>query len=377
MSETVFIFGAGASAAGGAPVMGNFLDVARNMWLRGEVHGAVREQFELVFQAIAALDNVYAKAEIDTDNLEAVFAAFEMAKLFGRLADLDETILAKLPDAMRTVIVETLEHSIILHVSSRTGNMPNIDSPAGYSELVDRLKPALERHKNRITFITFNYDLALDYALAARGVGVDYGLGALIAPERVLLLKLHGSVNWTDCRNCQCIVPYEVGEYLDATRNERVGAAQIQLRVSRALGTFRHCNGPEGSWSNVPVIVPPTWNKGEHHARIATIWRRAAQELAAARNIIVVGYSLPESDHFFRYLYALGTVSSTRIERFWVIDPDTSGGVAKRFESLLGSTARARFKVVQQTFTAAVGNVIYGAERNPPDIRGFLNELCH
>ena len=47
-----------------------------------------------------------------------------------------------------------------------------------------------------------------------------------------------------------------------------------------------------------------------------------SRHLSVARNIIVVGYSLSASDQFFRYLYALGTVGATRIEKFLLVDPD-------------------------------------------------------
>jgi hypothetical protein len=38
------------------------------------------------------------------------------------------------------------------------------------------------------------------------------------------------------------------------------------------------------------------------------VWRTAAQHLSEAEHIFIIGYSLPETDQFFRYLYGLGTV---------------------------------------------------------------------
>ena len=55
------------------------------------------------------------------------------------------------------------------------------------------------------------------------------------------------------------------------------------------------------------MIVPPTWNKTEYHSNLSHVWHEAAVELGSARNIYVFGYSLPETDSFFRYLFALGT----------------------------------------------------------------------
>ena len=83
--------------------------------------------------------------------------------------------------------------------------------------------------------------------------------------------------------------------------------------------TLTHCDVPR---SRDPVIVPPTWNKTQYHHEIAAVWQNTARHLSEAENIFVVGYSLPERDQFFRYLFALGTVGDALVRRFWVFDPD-------------------------------------------------------
>ena len=95
-------------------------------------------------------------------------------------------------------------------------------------------------------------------------------------------------------------------------------------------------------------LVPPTWNKTQYHEYFAKIWSRAADELSDAQDITVIGYSLPESDAFFRDLVALGLEGATRLRRFTVVDPDTK--VAERFNRLLGPDARHRFTHVQAPF---------------------------
>jgi hypothetical protein len=104
-----------------------------------------------------------------------------------------------------------------------------------------------------------------------------------------------------------------------------------------------------------PVIVPPTWSKAEHHARIEQVWREAARELSEARNIYVIGYSLPATDQFFRYLYAVGSIGDGRLRRFWVFDPEKE--VHARFEALLGPGARGRFKPYEMTFEKAISEI--------------------
>ncbi|MCX6641568.1 MAG: hypothetical protein NTW14_13970 [bacterium] len=91
-----------------------------------------------------------------------------------------------------------------------------------------------------------------------------------------------------------------------------------------------------------PEIIPPTWNKGQNLNSPVKVWKQAAKELSEAKEIIVIGYSLPESDLFFRYLFALGTDSTTRIERFIVCNPDIK--VKEKFEKIIGRGIESRFE---------------------------------
>jgi hypothetical protein len=100
----------------------------------------------------------------------------------------------------------------------------------------------------------------------------------------------------------------------------------------------------------VPLLVPPSWNKLDYGRHLAPIWKRAAEELSNAENIFVIGYSLPETDAFFRHLYALGSLGDRLIKRFWVFDLDRSGSVESRFRAVLGKAALSRFKYSSNGF---------------------------
>src|SRR5882672_30995 len=87
MGNSVFILGAGASVHAGAPVMRDFLDQA-GLIGRSEPGTEDRRAFEIVTRARSELQLVHSKAQFDLRNLESVFAAFEMAEVFGRLGSL-------------------------------------------------------------------------------------------------------------------------------------------------------------------------------------------------------------------------------------------------------------------------------------------------
>ena len=82
------------------------------------------------------------------------------------------------------------------------------------------------------------------------------------------------------------------------------------------------------------MLVPPTLSKGRYHNILGSVWAVAAAELRTAEEIFVCGYSLPETDLFFRNLYAVGTIGEASLRRVWVFNPDP--GVKPRFSVLLG-----------------------------------------
>src|SRR6267143_3383453 len=108
MSRTVFILGAGASKQAGGPLMAEFLDVAENLrrFRKSEISA---EHFALVFRGRASLQSVHSKSTLDLDNIESVFAAFEMAALFNRLGRSSGIDIPSLAPAIRRMIVSTLE----------------------------------------------------------------------------------------------------------------------------------------------------------------------------------------------------------------------------------------------------------------------------
>jgi hypothetical protein len=360
MSDIVFVLGAGASRRAGAPLMNDFIDTAESM-LRADKCGDGKASFELVFKAIAALQPVYAKAVIDTNNLEAVFAAFEMAKLFGQLGTLSAPELEALPGAIRSVIVRTLEHTIDFPVDA-----DRILAPPPYDQFCQLLDSV---QRTTASILTFNYDLAIDYGLFRQGIVFDYGLDPTKVVGRLDVLKLHGSLNWMKCYHCGVIAPWTLSEFFNKysySYHLHSGSRAVSLDVGQKLPNFAHCADAPPSQTAEPFLVPPTWSKTGHYEALGPVWQRAAAHLAQARDIVVIGYSLPETDEFFRYLYALGTVSSQRLRRFWVIDPDPSGKVRQRFEALLGPLAFNRFLYSAQKFEEAIGSIVVTYTKEMP-----------
>lgn len=334
--------------------MRNFLDKAKELHRLGKFPDAT-ESFDKVFKGITELRNVHSKCDLDLVNVESVFAAFEMAKTINKFGDYSPEEIDELIAAMKRVIVHTIEEMIEFPVVRRKIQTP---LPYGkFADLVVSLKSDDGSHVGRsVSIITFNYDMALDFAFHDKRIPITYGLDEEEDPSPVPILKLHGSLNWAFCKECKKVVSRKLSEHL----SECVGSLHlveipsIKLQIgSEIFKNFTHCG--IGRSDREPIIVPPTWNKTEHHRNLSRVWSRAAQELADAENIFVIGYSLPESDSFFRNLYALGTVGPTMIDRFWVFNPSSSQDVFDRFQALLGPGTKQRFKPFQETFESAIG----------------------
>jgi len=346
-------------------MMGNFLEVADRLRYSGDVGTLYTEAFETVFKARAELQSVHSKAHLDLYNIESVFGAFEMAKRFRKpFGDLKYEEVAQLGNAMRLVIVRTLE------LTSRFGwdNPLNPDGsrrivpPPPYGDFVKLVRRV--REKTPVTIITFNYDVGLDAALAIEGLTVDYCLKKELVPgQDVPLIKLHGSINWGRCKRCNDeVVAWDLLDFFrhnplmvpnsDPYRSPG-GSTELYVQIGSAVPGFRHECGNLLELKT-PAIVPPTWEKTEYNVGFENMWAHAANQLAEAENIIVVGYSLPQTDQFFPILYALGTVSKSILKRFCVFDPDKDGTVEARFREMLGEAARQKFIRERVPFTNAV-----------------------
>jgi hypothetical protein len=332
--------------------MADFLDKAEEVWRAGQAD-KFASSFELVFKGISALRVVHSRATLDIDNIESVFAAFEMANLFGGLTNLDPTEVRELPAAIRGAIVRTLEMKIDFRVAGTSWDDARVIPPACYDNFTMLVADMNARDPNSASVLTFNYDVGVDYGFHWIRQGVDYCLSQTTDSALIPLMKLHGSVNWARCPECHAVVPWGLSAFFS---NHNWGPTLepgqvVRLNIGSLLPQFLHCGKlvmPE------PVIVPPTWNKTQHHTEIEGVWQAAARHLAEAENIFVIGYSLPATDEFFRYLYALGTVGGARLKRLWVFDPDATGGVKARFEALLGPTSKSRFQMKDAFFSQAI-----------------------
>ena len=241
------------------------------------------------------------------------------------------------------MIAYTLERTTKLH--HETSGSPS--APESYSRFADMIESLISQ-KRDCSIITFNYDLGLDYSLYHHYILPNYGLDDIDVTNKkcVTCLKLHGSLDWGRCTKCGKINPCREFQHTETKAGLDYSTIPVISKLKKQK--CKYCGEP---LEEDPFIVPPTWNKTAYHERIEVVWKRAALELNDAENIFVLGYSLPSTDLFFNYLFALGVDMRTILKGFYVYntDPEVEG----RFENLLGSGIEQRFHFYEASFEEA------------------------
>jgi len=340
MAKHVFILGAGTSVHTGAPLMNNFIDKAEDNFSPQD-DSKDYEIAKKIFKLINELNEVYAKAYLDLNNIETVFGALEMARVFKKLKNYSLEQIDDLYKSMVFFIARTIE---------KTVEFPMIENYIAPTRTYDRFCEVLNKLNYECSVITFNYDIALDYSLHARGHNFSYMLEEDIQKKCIKLLKLHGSINWTKCLECNKILAYDFKSYFE--RYNYRGAQKYAMvpflnRFNDLTISHKH------QVDNLPMIVPPSWNKTDYQNNLSNVWHAAANELYEAKYIYILGYSLPEADSFFKYLYALGVLGETRLRGITIFNPDDSEDIKNRYNSIIGRGIENKFKFEKLIFDDA------------------------
>ncbi len=265
--KTIYFFGAGASAAE-EPAAPTSIDLLRGgLSRRADQYQTLRSflagwgftdgiHLPYIEELLSILDNCLSKGE-------PIGQSWSLSELAKCREELVSCIYDFIGDTLDVQTNGSKEHSL-------------------YRTLLSRA-PAEET-----CLISLNYDLLLDHALFQLGMQPDYALdffeGHPPQPSRgaLKLYKLHGSLNWGYCPSC----------FSTVLTHER------RLRADEVCPT---CEGPMRV-----LIIPPTPLKIPPSPFLSALWKKAEWELAQAKEVVFIGYSLSESDANIRYLLFRG-----------------------------------------------------------------------
>lgn len=285
----VYLFGAGASAAEGAPATGELFPRAWAL-LGAEEDRRVAAVWEFLqavfgvsiesaasFRYLPAVDDVISLVDWSLQTHQGLGHRYDPPRLHQVRRDLEHLVQATLRASLRGAV-------------HRRGGP--------HARFVRRL--AARGMTERCALISLNYDTLLDQALARAGLMPDYGLpGRGAESAGPLLAKLHGSLNWSFCPACgRVAAPGELAA---------VGGAE----GAGALNRCQRCANPHLRG----LIISPTLHKSYPAAGLQHVWDRALSAIQLADRLTFVGYSMPQADMPVYHLICRGLLTRRRAGR--------------------------------------------------------------
>ena len=303
-SNTVVIFGAGATKACGGPLTNEILGQAFEPKVRREIEREyyidlldrfLVENFFLSPQQAKRKDADYPALPL---LLSLVDTAIDRNQPMG-----PEWSVEKLRQVRRA-----LQYMVFALLEFRLRHLPH----NYYRDLLRHLDPAANAPP---VIISLNYDDIVDNAMIWHSSGLpDYGCSITTErynqlPHYGKLLKIHGSLNWSYCPGCNRLDlgVSESGRSTIKLLDELYQANSLEERYS--------CQGfacPRCSTHVEPILITPTHLKDYRNPHVAQVWMLAEEALRNAQRVFIIGYSLPDDDLDVIYLLKRGLAELVR-----------------------------------------------------------------
>lgn len=330
MNKTVYFLGAGFSADAGGPIQNQIIqfildpEFSKKFDYKPYLKQARLDFINFIKEKLLIPDSL-----IEKISLEDIFTPIDRAISSGKsFKDIDSKRLVELREKFHFLMGVAIHFGVDYNGKSKV----YIENFAKYiNNIAKRRLDDLK--KDEIAIITSNWDILLDNELNKltrefsendQRVGnkrlavLDYccyisslqndefikpGLFALGKEGyNIKYLKLHGSMNWLHCPNCQRMY--------------------IKYNVKTMLSNQKYCKHCKTNYGldNVKSIelksnlLLPTFIKDLSNIQIQLIWQNAGIELSEASKIVFIGYSLPHADFEIRQLLSRCIPNHTEIE---------------------------------------------------------------
>jgi hypothetical protein len=190
--------------------------------------------------------------------------------------------------------------------------------------------------------VTSNWDLLIEWYAACRGIPLR--LGGRPDDANVTLIKLHGSVDWTQreyARNITQAGYAALRELQNSRSGRRIVLADDDVLRLRALESKR-------TWQFIktrtrrPLMVMMSQGKTTDLAPISGMWQDAYHALSASKDLRIIGYSLPPDDIEIRTLLRAGVSRGPQNARVTVMNPEP--GVHIRVRTFVSRAAMSDYQ---------------------------------
>ena len=345
--DVVFVFGAGASYADGAPLQKEILPII----MSGKVPDIENSPTgKMVSEFIT--DNFAWDAQARAyPTLETVFGFLDY------FITQDEHLSSKYSNTMIRAIKEGLIKLIHFVISEKTNRQAKV-----YQAFWDTI---MEYNPN-ISILTLNYDTLLEEAFKSiypETGYIDYGIYFMnyemdektgwVRPGRpypttgaqnpapVKIMKAHGSLNWKYCNCCNQVLltPWD-------TKINLFEGGFPGNYVPPAGSNKYQC--PIDGSDLETLIIPPSHIKKISHPIVSQVLNQALREIRLCRKVIFVGYSFPDADVHFKALFKKSLLSQKEIV---VVNRNITDKLKFNYKSLSHEV-----RLIKSSFADFIGN---------------------
>jgi NAD-dependent SIR2 family protein deacetylase len=199
--------------------------------------------------------------------------------------------------------------------------------PARPNECHKAMVSYTSEHTNS-AIVTTNYDCLIDMALEEGSQPLDYRIKFANVSEsegdissQVLLIKLHGSLNWYYCETCQ--------EVQRVDNKMMIGQYVADSSPYPVIGICKVCGGQRRS-----LLVPPLAMKFDAAPPLTPLQQEAQHAFEQADAIVVVGYSFAEADIYIPRMLSKSMQTKPR-QKLIIVDPDAriASRVKRKFKA--------------------------------------------
>lgn len=299
-NNVVYFLGAGFSAPLGLPVMSNFIEKAKDIYF-GNEEGY--EYFKRIFSMINELGVLKTYMDINLTNIEDILSLLEMGFTVGQNMKGKEEYVR--------FIKQTIQHYT---PALSTEDITNSLLSQHYGKNWVKTGKNVELHTKYGNFVASLLDISL------RNEQSTFG-------------PRYSHLNKSD--NTYSIVALNYDNILEniVSYIQKLFPSHTQyaLRYAKLHGSI-----------NTDIILP-SWNKSENSILLGA-WKAAYEYMSNANHIRFIGYSMPQTDAYIKYLVGTSLKDTKHFKKVDILCKDPDGSTQLRYRAIFGNYQQFRFK---------------------------------
>jgi hypothetical protein len=324
MNDNVIILGAGASVDAGIPVLSNFVQVMWETAIRKTVYKEPLSEtdceiFRNAIKVRDELDHYHGRANFDDRNIEDILSILTFNLYEGKSNDRKRL----------NWIIKAIERTIELYCKVKYDEKKNMIQEFGNHTYIEFWDALLNHDDQDIpTIISFNYDLVLERALlqllnntaykanqrySNNVISFDYYFKNI---ESIKYLIKHQDYSLARSFN---LTSGTRAEYFETERKDiQVKLLKLHGSINFTLENSKQKRATQAAEKS--YILPPVFSKNNSRT-IQPVWKEALISLRKAKNIVFIGYSLPQTDIYMQYFLKSSFGPNNSLNKIFVFDP--------------------------------------------------------